>query len=378
MSIADKLITIADNTPAVAEAVNAAKTTVNGTVIRVDDVLDAEPPLQVQLKSKNLINVETLDSSVAGDPVIFEGELTGTFCFSCLFNYGDTGTATAAQFAFVVDGATVYMTRGSSDRVTKTFSGTLTKITYNNLGNFEGTVTEVQLEYGSAFTGYVPYTTDFSGKTANVYGKNLFNKYAPQYSGAYCTSSIVDDELVVKTTSRGQYISANFDIPNGDLLVGKTVTISGEWEASGTNNGCLRLGWTTKDAKHNMAASIGGTSTSGTSVTKTIGTKPDNADKLCLWIYGNYTGTGSTGATVTYRNVQFEIGSTATEYEAHSEQTATADAGGKVTGLKSVAPTMTIVADADTEVGYFPQSAADTYTKYQQIETALTTLKESL
>lgn len=376
MTIAEKILTVADNTPAVAEVVNATKAAATGAVIRADDVLNIEHPLQVQLKSKNLINVGTLDSSVAGDPVIFEGELTGTFCFSCLFNYGDAGAAGAAQFAFIVDGTTIYMTRGSSDRVSKTFSGTLTKITYTNWGNFEGTVTEVQLEHGSTFTGYVPYTTDFSGKTANIYGKNLFNKYATQYSGAYCSSAIVDDELVVKTTSSGAYISANFDIPNGDLLVGKTVTISGEWAASGANNGCLRLSWTNKDNIHGIVSDIGMTSTSGVPITKTIGAKPANADKLALFIYGNFSGTGSIGATVTYREVQLEIGSLATDCQPYAEQVGIADADGRVKGLKSVSPTMSIVADSVVEVKYFPTSAADTYEKYQQLKAAEAALIE--
>ena len=55
MTIAEKLITIADNTPRVAEAVRAARATASGTVVRVDDVLDVEHPIKVQLRSKNLI-----------------------------------------------------------------------------------------------------------------------------------------------------------------------------------------------------------------------------------------------------------------------------------------------------------------------------------
>ena len=267
MTISEKLLTIADNTPAVAEVVNATKATVSGDNIFVDDVLDVVHPLEIHANE---------------------------------------------------------------------------------------------------------------GTEVRVYGKNLFNQYAAQYSGAYCSSSIVDDALVVKTTSSGAYLSANFDIPNGDLLVGKTVTISGVWEASGANNGCLRLSWTNKDNKHGIAGDVVMTSTSGTPVTKTIGAKPANADKLALFIYGNFSGTGSTGATATYRNVQLEIGSLATDCQPYAEQVGIADADGCVKGLKSVTPTMTIVADAVAEVAYFPTSAADTYEKYQQLKAAEVALAESI
>lgn len=80
--------------------------------------------------------------------------------------------------------------------------------------------------------------------------------------------------------------------------------------------------------------------------------------------------------------ILIETGSTATEYERYkTPQTATADANGKVSGLVSVSPTMTLRADNDTvalECTYFPVSAADTVAKYQQLKAEETTLQEYL
>ena len=150
--------------------------------------------------------------------------------------------------------------------------------------------------------------------------KNLFNKEQAQYSGAYATGALVNGELVITAKTSNNYTSANYIIPNGEELVGKTLTVSGEWEESSTNKGALRLGWTSLDNHHAMAGSIGATSVSGKSVTKVIGAKPANADKLCLWLYANYDGgAGETGATVTYRDIQVEIGDTATAFTPYTE-----------------------------------------------------------
>ena len=166
--------------------------------------------------------------------------------------------------------------------------------------------------------------------------KNLFNKEQAQYSGAYATGALVNGELVITAKTSNNYTSANYIIPNGEELVGKTLTVSGEWEESSTNKGALRLGWTSLDNHHAMAGSIGATSISGKSFSKVIGAKPANADKLCLWIYANYDGgTGETGATVTYRNIQVEIGGTATEYEPYKDPQLYAEALEKAMRIKS-------------------------------------------
>lgn len=268
MTIADKLITIADNTSAVAEAVNASKATVSGTVIRVDDVF------------------HTLEITAAG-------------------------------------GTDVY-----------------------------------------------------------VYGRNLFDMHTKQHSTALgCSSAVVNDELVITAANKNQYTCATFVIPHGELLAGKTITVTGEWVNSGANVGCLRFGWAGKDNVNSMVGNIGANKVSGNALTKTITAKPTNAGELCIWIYGNYDGAGAVGDTVTYRNIQIEVGTVATEYEEYKGvQTATADESGKVTGLKSVAPTMTVVIDdaEDGAVKYFPTSAEPVYEKYQQLKAAQVALAESI
>ena len=164
MSIADKLITIANNTPAVCYAVNESRTNVqvsNGA-LRVDDVYEdghylkcqASAGSTVTIYGKNMIETASVDAEADKNKVLFEGSLTGDFVFSCLFNYTECKTPAAAQFEFTVDGATVYQARGSTDKVSKKLSGTLTRIRFLNWGYGVGTVEQLQLEVGTKSTDY--------------------------------------------------------------------------------------------------------------------------------------------------------------------------------------------------------------------------------
>lgn len=180
MTIADKLITIADNTAAVAEAVNGAMTTKNGTVFRIEDIADApikiqtEPGAVVKACGKNLIETASVDAEADKTKVLFEGSVTGDFVFSCLFNYTECKTPTAAQFEFMINGAVQYMTRGTTNSMSKKINGTLTRVRFLNWGYGVGTVDNLQLEIGTAATEHEPYkgvqtaTADADGKVEDI------------------------------------------------------------------------------------------------------------------------------------------------------------------------------------------------------------------
>lgn len=166
MTIADKLITIADNTPAVAEAVNGSKATVSGTVIRVDDVLNVEHQLEarttdnyaVLVYGKNLLETASVDATNDKNKVLFQGDITGSFVFSCEFDYSEIKTPNAAQFEFTIDGTVQYMARGSETNfMSKKLSGKLTKVRFLNWGYGVGTVKKLQIEVGTTATAYEPY-----------------------------------------------------------------------------------------------------------------------------------------------------------------------------------------------------------------------------
>ena len=82
------------------------------------------------------------------------------------------------------------------------------------------------------------------------------------------------------------------------------------------------------------------------SVSGVVNAQPDEShDTLALMFYGNVSGTLSDGECYAYfKNIQIELGTTATDYEPYTEPTtyqSTAD--GIVEGIKSISPNMTLL-----------------------------------
>ena len=75
-------------------------------------------------------------------------------------------------------------------------------------------------------------------------------------------------------------------------------------------------------------------------------TTPDN----CYWILVCFHG-NSEATTVTYSDIQLELGNKATVYEPYTDpQTAIANTDGIVKGLTSISPNMTLLTDSDSAV----------------------------
>ena len=256
--IATKLVTMADNTPAVAEACNAAKATASGATIRVDDVLSTEHPLQVQ--------------TTAGAKVT----VTGKNLLSVLTKYDGKTPAYNAQ--------PIYMKKGE-------------RYTFSHDGDY---TTWRLMFYGMTPDGQpFPYNAQPGGS------QDEFKYMASMYTAA---------------VGRLQH-SAN--------LTGRSVVLI-------CNSDCI-------------------------------------ITAVQFWV----TGTENKAFT----QYQLEDGTAVTEYEPYkASQIATADNTGNVEGLRSVSPTMTMMIDhgAEVQCTYFPQSAADTYAKYQELKTEQSALQEKL
>ena len=257
MNEAEKLITIANNTPAVAEAVNAAKTTVSGSVVRADDVLDVAHSLQVQLKSDSL--------------------------------------------------------------------------------------------------------TDFSGASVTVYGKNLVDYTKATGRDASQKVEIVDGGVLWKAGG-DFYFEIPLSLPAGISVV---ATATGE-NAAGENLQTYTLVY--EDNTYTRNDTIGYSKTAEKPV-------------IAIRLY-KYEATTALSQDLLVTNIQLELGAGSTDYEPYkAPQTATADASGKVMGLSPIAPTMTLLTDTEgvkMECSYFPEPAADTYAKYQELKQEQINLQDKL
>lgn len=269
--IATKLITIANNTPAVAEAVNSAKATATGAVIRVDDVLATEHPLQVQtsagakvtVSGKNLIPFPYKEKSRTVNGITFTVNEDGSLHYE-----GTSTAAAAAQFHFTDYNKQLLLTPGETYTISVHADSNTPEASYQSLLN----------------VNYKPV-----------------DKAPAAWSGSF-----LDVEYIGKD---------------------------------------------------------------GKPISKTLVYPEDGAGGIQCYIHI------PAGKTVNNTvRVMIELGTTATDYEPYKEpQTATADSTGKVTGLHSVSPCMTLWADtgAVVQCRYFPQSAADTLAKYHTLKQAL-------
>lgn len=391
MSIADKLLTVANNTPAVAEAVNAAKTTVSGNTIRADDVLDVEHPLQVQLKSKNLLDYTKATGRIASQKVeIFEDGVLwkagGDFYFYipvslpagitvvCSWESGNEAGEYISNYRLLYTDNTYTSTldtNGTKITSTKEVKGVyIYKATPATALTQDLLVSNIQLELGSTATACTPYTTDFEGVGVTVMGKNLLSaltKWGQTLQNT--TQPIYMRKGQIYTFSHnGDYTMWRLMF-YGTLADGSPfpydTSVGGSQEASKyIQNAYTAITGDTTRLQHDN-------NKTGNSIQIVC-----NEEIIITGIQLCVTGTENTP----YTEYQLEFGTIETNYEAYKEhQTATADSTGNVTGLLSVSPAMTLLTDnagVSVECTYFPQSAEETYTKYQQLRQEQTALQK--
>ena len=114
--------------------------------------------VQVTRCGKNLLGI-SLPYSFSNDSSTrfsLDLDLTGTFAFSAQIDFTEPGITSSALFSFVVDGTVQYISSGTIN-VGKILTGHLSKLSLINWSNSEGTINEIQLEFGSTPTPYEPY-----------------------------------------------------------------------------------------------------------------------------------------------------------------------------------------------------------------------------
>lgn len=226
----------------------------------------------------------------------------------------------------------------------------------------ELTFENVQLELGTTATEYTPYVEELGGIEVSRYGKNLFDVNLDPHSIHYDVRlvSLNDGELTIKQNATTQYASYNIAIPNANNLVGKAITISCDCKVGeGGNNTSVRVLWL--DANGHASAGtdilykpyVSSNEYQHISVSGVVNAQPDEShDTLALMFYSNVSGTLSDGEYYSYfKNIQIELGTTATAYEPYTEPTtyqSTAD--GTVDGIKSISPNMTLLTNNNNVV----------------------------
>ena len=141
--------------------------------------------------------------------------------------------------------------------------------------------------------------------------KNLFDMNGEIIQKYQTDISIEGDTIIATSTGTGNYFNAKIKIP--DIEVGTTVTLSVE-EITASNTNVARLFLAYYEVSTNTTTTFKNLDSAGV-ITVTIPEKTSDTQELCLLLYSNVNGTNDVGYYCTYKNIQLEIGNTATEYE---------------------------------------------------------------
>lgn len=161
-------------------------------------------------------------------------------------------------------------------------------------------------ETSNIITTYEPYKSNILTTTS----KNLFDMNRPYDVITDSQAIVVQDtnKITVSSAESGTYVSANF-ILDKDFFAGKTVTGSCLYESDEKDIGTVQIHYQDGNGDHHYQ---------WIRTPKTFTFPSSFIGDVMLCVSANNTGTPQSN-TVTVKNIQLELGSTATTYEPYSE-----------------------------------------------------------
>ena len=186
-------------------------------------------------------------------------------------------------------------------------------------------------------------------------GKNLFNCINPSIATAYNTAvTSLPTGVRVTSLSPGQWRFAQFKIAPIKVLAGRTITLS--YKATVSEGAAERVGLGYFKNPYNPLSITAYSTANSNNVSLYVDEKyAESYDSVGLWLYSSRDVDGKANSYVDYTNVQLEIGSTATAYEAYDSTSKTVTITA-VNGRKTAIPTVVSTANATIGRGSFTTS----------------------
>lgn len=334
---------------------NALKGTASGVSVRLDDVSPIEHTLGIKLHGKNMFDEAVLLSKPHTEDdeayVFPTGTVGAEILPNAVFEKNTQYTLQYTAKQAAPNGSTtlpyprieIWYTDG-----TKTLKQATTEYTVITLTSIAGkTISAIKYAYSNIGTWYIkknsislakgtaalsPYTPfpDYTKIAFTRCGKNLFDKSTLTASSSVTKFTQTADGFTFKTaaTHKTMMMSSNIYLSAGTYYCSGTVTCS---------DATYKGGWGVhddEDKKFIINASSKGIINDKFTITE--------SKTYSLNFYAPYD--APTGVTMTFSNVQLELGATATEYELYKTPTEfTPAADGTVTGVKSLYPTTTLI-----------------------------------
>ena len=325
------------------EHANAIKGRLAGEIVRADDVSPVEHYLGVKVRGKNLLpypyNVTTHTvngvtftdngdgsftlngTSTANFAIVFQTDLNLALSGPCTFSMG-TAKFNGAGGLYLknANGKTVMFLATTKTTATETINETVTRFDMwiNSGHTFDNFTVYPQLEIGAEATEYTPYI-DPATVTVTRCGKNLIDYKKPVLS-----YSIESTEINNGLHLAGRYM-ASFPV---NIPAGTAVAMS--WNTANAEGSVVDV-WRIQyaDTTYSPYCNNGAAMVAQLPVAQ-----------VCL-----YVNKGDADGAADFTNIKLELGEAVTAYEPYNGVTAMPDAAGIVTGLPSLAPTMTMLAD---------------------------------
>lgn len=187
-----------------------------------------------------------------------------------------------------------------------TLSDDVKYIVFETLNGLYMEYENIQLEEGTVATTYEPYKSNILTTTS----KNLFDMNRPYDAITDSQATVVQgtNQITVASAESGIYVNANF-ILDKDFFAGKTVTGSCLYESDEKDIGTVQIHYQDGNGEHHYQ---------WIRTPRTFTFPNSFIGDVMLSVSANNTGTPQSN-TVTVKNIQLELGSTATSYEPYSE-----------------------------------------------------------
>lgn len=184
-------------------------------------------------------------------------------------------------------------------------------------------------------------------------GKNLFDCINPPIATAYNTEvTSLSTGVRITSLSQGPWRFVQFKLAPIKVLAGRTITLS--YKATASAGAAERAGLGYFKSPY-VPIEIAAYSVNG-KATLTVDAKyAETYDSVGLWLYSSRDAEGLANSYVEYTDLQIELGSAATEYEAYDSTSKTATITA-VNGHKTAVPTVVATKDASISKGGFTTS----------------------
>lgn len=334
--------------PEIKRYANSLKGKALDSIVRADDLSPIEHPVKVGLSSKNLLPYPYSNTTMTTDGITFtdngDGTITinGTSVTGARFKFSNVMKLPKGNYVLsggIKDAYVVLRTLKNqslqSDTITPTPNFTITddediKDIYIYIGankTFSNVIIKPQIEAGTTATAYTPYVSDTQAVTVTSCGKNVID-----VDKGLNDCFVKDGD--VYTIERQSSIRWSLKIPCHIPAHCKFSLSAKLVEYTGTHDAWLGYQLDMKDGTSLTMGHVTGYN----SMTSYV-----DSDVTSIMLY--IEGTNAVGTYVKFKNLQIEIGDTATAYEPYKEGKTVITTISDGATLQSIAPYMTVSTD---------------------------------